>query len=243
MGYREFAPPGVLRELVECAWIVDGPAASVRVLPDGCMDLIRMDGDVVVAGPDTTVSVAHRHEEPIAGLRFHPGVLPRLIGIPACQLVDRRVALDDLRTCPRRGSLVDTAIALASGTPSAQTAPWSLRELGRITRSLGTGTPVSAVAGDIGWSNRTVQRQCGAVYGYGPATLRRILRFRRAVRLLAAGYPPNEAAVRAGYADQPHLHRDVREFAGVTPAVLRTGQPGSGANRSTDTPSGSSTVA
>ena len=29
----------------------------VRVLPDGCMDLIRMDGRVVVAGPDTTAFV------------------------------------------------------------------------------------------------------------------------------------------------------------------------------------------
>ncbi len=57
MGYREFAPPATLRDLVECAWVVDGPPAPVRVLPDGCMDLIRMDGRIVVAGPDTAASV------------------------------------------------------------------------------------------------------------------------------------------------------------------------------------------
>ena len=42
----------------------------------------------------------------------------------------------------------------------------------------------------------------------------------------------------AGYADQPHLHREVRSLAGVP---LR--QLASAANRSTDVPSGSSTVA
>ena len=86
-----------------------------------------------------------------------------------------------------------------------------------------------------------MQRQCSAVYGYGPATLRRILRFRRAVRLLDAGLPNVEVASRAGYADQPHLHREVRELAGVTLASLR--QDSNGANRSTQLPSGSATVA
>jgi AraC-like DNA-binding protein len=94
------------------------------------------------------------------------------------------------------------------------------------------------VAAEIGWSNRTMQRQCAAIYGYGPAMLRRILRFRRAVRLLNDGLPTVEVAARAGYADQPHLHREVRELAGV---ALR--QVSSGANRSTQLPSGSATVA
>jgi len=246
VGYREFPPPEVLCALVENEWTIDGPEEPVRVLPDGCMDLIQMNGGLVVAGPDTTLSVAHRGGEPIAGLRFRPGVLPRLIGVPASVLLNRRVPLDDLRIIGSRRPLVETAVLLAANPPSAHTAPWSLRQLGHITRSLGTGAAVSAVADDIGWSNRTVQRQCAAVYGYGPAMLRRILRFRRAARLLAAGVPPGEVAARAGYADQPHLHREVREFAGVTPSALRSAQPGSdedGANRSTETPSGSSTVA
>ena len=101
--------------------------------------------------------------------------------------------------------------------------------------------PSTEVAQQVGWSARTLQRQCAAVYGYGPATLRRILRFRRAVRLLSGGLPSTEVATRAGYADQPHLHREVRDLAGVSLASLR--QESSSANRSTDVPSGSATVA
>jgi hypothetical protein len=60
VGYREFLPPTTLRDLVECAWVADGPPKPVRVLPDGCMDLMRIDGRFIVAGPDTTASVSQR---------------------------------------------------------------------------------------------------------------------------------------------------------------------------------------
>jgi AraC-like DNA-binding protein len=117
--------------------------------------------------------------------------------------------------------------------------------LGHVTARLSAGASVADVAREIRWSSRTLQRQCGAVYGYGPATLRRILRFRRAVEMARAGRPFAAVANDAGYADQPHLHREVRELSGVSLRCLRerSDQDGSGANRSTDVPSGSSTVA
>jgi AraC-like DNA-binding protein len=79
------------------------------------------------------------------------------------------------------------------------------------------------------------------VYGYGPATLRRVLRFRRARRMLDGGLTFSEVAARAGYADQSHLHREARELAGVGLSALR--QVSNGANKSTQLPSGSATVA
>jgi AraC-like DNA-binding protein len=242
VGYREFSPPAALRELVECAWVVDGPPDPVRVLPDGCMDLMRMDGCVMVAGPDTTASVNPRGGEPFVGLRFHPGVLPRLLRVPASELRNARVALAELRSgLPRRGSLSELTAALASDEPPPETAPWSLPLLGHVTSRLAAGAAVAGVAREIGWSSRTMQRQCRSVYGYGPATLRRILRFRRAVLLLGEGLPATQVAAHAGYADQPHLHREVRDLAGVPLASLR--QDSSTANRSTQLPSGSATVA
>ena len=75
-------------------------------------------------------------------------------------------------------------------------------------------------ADDLGWTTRTLHRRCLTAFGYGPSVLRRVLRFRRAVALLRAGVAPAEVAARAGYADQPHLSRDVRAFAGVSPARM-----------------------
>ena len=241
MGYREFPPPPHLRELVECAWVVDGPPEPVRVLPDGCMDLIRMSDRIAVAGPDTTAFVNPRGRETFVGLRFRPGTLPRLLGVPARELRNNRVPLIELGFAGVQDrSLVELATALASGEPANETAPWSLPQLRHVTASLGQGAAVTDVARDIGWSSRTLQRQCAAVYGYGPATLRRILRFRRAIRLLDDGAPLADVASAVGYADQPHLHREVRGLTGMSLATLRQDNA---QKRSTDVPSGSVTVA
>ncbi|WP_319451000.1 MULTISPECIES: helix-turn-helix transcriptional regulator [unclassified Mycobacterium] len=243
MGYRESPPPAPLRDLVECAWVGASSGPAIQVLPDGCMDLIRMDDLIVVAGPDTTPVLAGRPARPYVGLRFRPGVLPRLLGVPAAELAGSRVPLAELRAVPPgRSTLTELAVALASEPPTAQTAPWSLDALHHVTGRLAAGAPVPEVAEAIGWSPRTLQRQCSAVYGYGPTTLRRVLRFRRAVAMLRAGRSIADVAANAGYADQSHLHREVREFAGTAVTTLAGGYP-SAANRSTAVPSGSATVA
>lgn len=227
MGYRESAAPTALRELVECRWTSDIPRAGARILPDGCMDLITIDDEVIVAGPDTTAVVSEHHGGPVAGLRFRPGVLPRLLGVPAADLAGLRVRLAELRDVAHRpDDLVGLVSTLMADAPRRETAPWTLTTLHGVTRRLGAGARVAGIADEIGWSARTMQRQCDAVYGYGPATLRRVLRFRRAVTLLRAGSAPADAAAAAGYADQPHLHREVREFAGTTTSELVTPRDG-----------------
>jgi AraC-like DNA-binding protein len=174
-------------------------------------------------------------------LRFRPGALPRLLGVPAVQLRNNRVPLTDLGLKRiRDDSLVELATTLASCAPARETAPWSLHQLHHVTNVLGNGAAVADVARHTGWSNRTLQRRCTAVYGYGPAMRRRILRFRRAIRLLDDGASSAQAAAAAGYPDQPHLHREVRDLSGMSLAALRQG---SRQKRSTDVPSGSVTVA
>jgi len=223
VGYREFPPPPHLRDLVECAWVVDGPPAAVRVLPDGCMDLMRMADRVVVAGPDTTAFVSEQKCAVATGIRFRPGVLPRLLGIPAAELRDNRVALELLRPNVGGGSLMQCTERLLRAESGPETAPWRLAVLRHVTERLGSGAAVHSVADEIGWSARNLQRQCAAVYGYGPATLRRILRFRRAVGMLNSGMSAAETAITSGYADQAHLSRQVHELAGVPASQLGNG--------------------
>lgn len=236
MAYQEVAPPERLRELAECLWISEGPRRT-RVVPDGCMDLVELDGDVVVAGPDTGSHLSAQQVR-ATGLRFRPGTLPRLLGVPAAGLSDQRIPLAELHPSVSGAPLLSAARRLLDNEPSATTAPWSLPLLQEVTARLGAGEAVQAVADQAGYSARNLQRQCTAVYGYPPATLRRVLRFRRALGMVRAGVAVGDAAVEAGYADQPHLYRDVRDLAGVPLSQLL-----SGAKRSTDVPAGSVTVA
>ncbi len=60
--------------------------------------------------------------------------------------------------------------------------------------------------------------------GIGPKRLLRLRRFQAAARAL--GEPGRgglaEIALETGYSDQPHLTREFREFAGITPAAYRS---------------------
>lgn len=233
MPYREFAPPPLLRRSVECGWSAtpDGGGAPQvqRVLPDGCMDLIWSGSEVLIAGPDTAAHAVVRDPGgPVVGLRFAPGALAGLLGVPAAELRDRRVPLAELH--PRLGGvappgpdrppaavLVEVALALPGRTePVARDlAVW-----------IGGGAGAAVTADALGCTTRTLHRRCLELFGYGPAVLRRVLRFRRAAELLYAGVAPAEVAAVAGYADQPHLSREVRALAGVAPGRLAPGSGG-----------------
>jgi AraC-like DNA-binding protein len=218
-----------------------------RVLPDGCMDLIWTGGELLVAGPDT---VAHHGTRTrgvtVAGLRFVPGVLPSLLAVPAAPLHDQRVALVELVPAPARLAVarlesgeepLSVLTALTARLPGAPP-DRAVAALRRALAPAALDPSVAAIADALGCTPRSVHRRCLAAFGYGPAVLRRVLRFRRAAALLRAGVSPAEVAAAAGYADQPHLSRETRALAGKSP-----GQLANGANRSTPLPSGSSTTA
>jgi AraC-like DNA-binding protein len=111
-----------------------------------------------------------------------------------------------------------------------------------IVAGVRSGQRVAAIADTVGLSSRQLHRRCLDAFGYGAKTLARILRMVGALDLARAGVTFADIAARAGYFDQPHMARDVHELTG-----LRLGQlvasDASGANKSTELPSGSRTTA
>ncbi|CAM5720432.1 hypothetical protein SALBM135S_05539 [Streptomyces alboniger] len=203
------------------------------VLPDGCMDLVWREGRLFVAGPDTRAHVpggaesGSRH----AGIRFYPGTAPALLGVAAHELRDRRVELADLwsaaevRRLTERVDAADDpmgvldAIAVERAAGAAPPDPL----LAEVVRSLAAGLPVAATAAKVGLNARTLHRRSLSAFGYGPKTLARVLRLQRALALARAGLPYARTAAEAGFADQAHLARDVRELTGLTLGALLDG--------------------
>ena len=237
-GYREQPPPAGLLPSVACLWArVVGPAADAvaEVLPDACVDLIWEQGHgLFVAGPDIgpVPSVAPAGTV-FAAVRFAPGAAGPALGLPMSELLNQRVDAADLGT----GLATDLARALPGSLDPAQ----ALRVLARMTGAMtaaGPADPLAAhaarmlrypgaradgVAERLDVSERQLRRRCQAAVGYGPATLRRVLRFRRFVAWADAGAPGADlagAAARLGYADQAHLTRECVRLAGLTPAAL-----------------------
>jgi AraC-like DNA-binding protein len=224
--YRELPPPPDLAHVVRCLWLREGSGDAVTVLPDGCLDVVVRDGRALVAGPDTApVPVAVAKGELIAGVRLHPGAGGAALGVPADELRDRRAALEDLwgaagrETGERAAS--DPRALLAALRPRLAAAAPDPRVIAAARRLGGApATPVPALAAAVGLGERQLRRRFGAAVGYGPKTLARIARFRRALALVRSGQPPAAAAFAAGYADQAHMTREMRALAGSTPAAL-----------------------
>jgi hypothetical protein len=92
-----------------------------------------------------------------------------------------------------------------------------------VRRDLLVTDPVvaNAVGGRVDdLSVRSVERRVVRATGLTRGGIRQIRRAERAVELLRQGLAPIDVALAAGYADQPHLTRSLRRFAGQTPAQI-----------------------
>ncbi|MEW1690668.1 helix-turn-helix domain-containing protein [Streptomyces sp. NPDC091263] len=79
---------------------------------------------------------------------------------------------------------------------------------------------VDGLADEVGWSRKRLSARSRSQLGITPKRVARLVRFDHAAHLLAAGHPAAGVAAESGYADQSHLHREVRAFAGLTPAAV-----------------------
>ena len=228
-AYREWAVAPALGVFVACTWAArqgdDGAPHVAAVLPDACIDLVWDGARLFVAGPDTgPVPVTPRAGGIFAGVRFRPGAAPAVLGVPAPELLDRRVDAADILGAAVAAELADRLYACASpGAAAALLGEAAARLVARADRP----DPVVAalVAGGAEAppvSDRAVRRRCTAAVGYGPKTLDRVLRFQRFLNLAAVTpvRPLAHLAADAGYADQSHLTRECGRLAGTTPARL-----------------------
>jgi AraC-like DNA-binding protein len=237
-AYRELAPSGEVYSLVACRWMrqaeEDEASDSVLVLPDGCVDLIWRDGELLLAGLDRTarpsgVTAGQR----ILGLRLRPGVAGAVLGMPANEVLDVHVRLEEL--LGREASELAERLGEGEGDEEAfgvleraigsqtKEAPDAL--VLAATRRLGfPGSRVDQLAESLGISDRQLRRRFHRAVGYGPKTLDRVLRFRRLVAqagAVAAGESDlARVAADLGYADQAHMTRDCLRLSGMTPRSL-----------------------
>jgi AraC-like DNA-binding protein len=83
---------------------------------------------------------------------------------------------------------------------------------------------VDLLAASTGLSLRQLERMTKRYYGMPPKKLARKYRALRAAQALAHGDSLDDAGLGLAFYDQSHLIREVKQFTGLTPSQLRSGQ-------------------
>ncbi len=167
-------------------------------------------------------------------INLSPLALHMLLGLPLHELSTRVVDLADLMgreaallveqlaglaAWEARFALLDAALAarLRDAAGPAPSVVWAWR---RLLASSGAVT-VTDLAGELGCSRRHLVAGFREHIGLPPKRVARILRFGRVLSLLeeSGGRGLGDIALACGYADQPHLNRDFRAFAGTSPGA------------------------
>ena len=222
-----------------------GPLARPELPHGGVTIIVNLGPDLVLDGERHGSFAAGLYERPVAtehpgeqaGLQLYvsPPAARMLLGLPLAELTERAVPLEELLGragrelperlldrpgWPERFALMDALVArrlrAAAPPPAPVVEAWA-----RLVASGGRAR-IEDVARAIGWSRRHLATRFGAELGLPPKAYARVLRFERVVAALRGPDPPPLAALAAatGYADQAHLTREVRAFAGTTPGAL-----------------------
>ncbi|MFI1093199.1 helix-turn-helix domain-containing protein [Streptomyces sp. NPDC020917] len=241
----DMAAFGVPRSLVDGLRVVPHPAVML-ILLFGPSEAAVDDGSgrrqcgSLVAGSGFGSGGAVRawgEQVECVQVRLSPVIAGAVLGAGPDELAGGVVSLDDLwgreaagvrerleeaPTWQERFAVTEAVLARRLGAPPRvdREVAWAWR---RILAGRGL-VRVEDLASEVGWSRKRLWSRFRAQVGMPPKSAARLVRFDHAVHRLVAGEGPARVAAESGYFDQPHLHRDVMEFAGVTPAAV-AGEP------------------
>ena len=256
-SYREYRPSDRLRPFVECFWTRDSVARELsgggasahpvhRVLPDGCIDVVLgFSGQAdepesaMAVGTMTRALVLDAGTSPecFVGVRFRPGKASAFLTVPASELTDLRVPIEELwlDAVEVRDALAVSADAMervralervlsARVSPDVVAAHHDVDEAIRRIVEAGGSLGITRLAPALGVTRQHLARRFSQLVGVSPKTFARVVRLGRVIeraRAMPAGEAINWSALalELGYYDQSHLVDEFRELTGVSPAA------------------------
>ncbi len=235
--YVEARPIARLLPHFQCVWmssVSPDHSGPVAVVPDGCVDLLWRDDRFTVVGPDITAATPELGPGSIVlGIRFRPGSAAKWLRQHLTEIVGREVPMAEFwgSTADRIADSVGAASStgdklrvlqelLAAEAPRVEHPRLEATMIFEFLKAdtSADGLQIKTLRERLGVSERTLRRQCHELFGYGPKTLDRILRLQRFQALARTDADEGLAllALRAGYADQAHLTREVQSLCGMT---------------------------
>jgi transcriptional regulator GlxA family with amidase domain len=205
----------------------------------------RGRGDVYLTGPHTKALLkdASGFQRAVM-LKFKPGWSTPLLGLPAHELTDRYVRLEDIwgsggaevvHALVAAQSSQEVVRCLARAFARKPRPSWEPASASLVRRAATLleeeGVRVESIAEQLGITPRHLRRAFGENIGIAPKMFARAVRLQRALRLSQSLGDWGRIAVDAGFYDQAHLIADFRALVGLTPNAFaeRANQPSAAA--------------
>ena len=255
-GIERFIPRGKLRPFVDLIWQYNGLLQAhdlERVLPTGTMSIIinladdksrkyapadprrveRLPGSILSGPHGAYFLIGTAEQASVLGVAFTPGGAAPFLHMPASEVRDLLVSLEDVWGAEAHG----LRERLLEATPDGRFAileSWLLQQAcGDLTQHPAVthaltefgGVPhiqsVSEVTDHVGLSSRRFIEVFDDEIGLTPKLYCRIRRFQHAIRLVHESDDVDWAdlAARVGYYDQSHLIGEFQEFSGLNPSA------------------------
>ena len=258
MLYLTHLPGPPLNQFVELFWFYDGFPSRAhkkeRLMPDGSIELVinlnedetriydrhnlekcdRLPGSVL-CGPHSSFFVIDTAEQDsVMGIHFKPGGAFPFFKLPADELQNMHVSLEDL--WGREAKLMRERI-LEAPTPKMKFQVLEESLLARtakplerhravnhalaLFRNIHTAPAMAEISEQIGISSRRFIQLFSNEVGLTPKVFSRVRRFQQVLRTVHSGvdFDWAEIAADCGYYDQAHFIHDFRAFSGINPTT------------------------
>jgi len=255
--HRLYMPPPPLAPFIQCFWYWEGtprPHARERLMPNGEASIVfnLRDEEMRIYDADDPArfvscglagltgartncfAIDTATEERVVGIQFRPGGTFPFFHLPAGEIANRAVALDDLwrgaagevREQLLAAPSVDAVFAILERALMAQLVrPLELHPAihfarGHICRAPHVAT-VSGVMERIGLSQSRFIELFRDQVGLTPKAFCRVRRFQRVLQAVHGRKSVDwaQVALEGGYYDQAHFIHDFQGFSGLTPAA------------------------
>lgn len=253
MIYQTYHPKSPLSRFIEFFWMREGDslkAVQTRLLPMGTMELVInlhedkiplfdrqsriqrgvINGTMICGTHSENFIIRDTNKISVMGVHFKPGGGTSFFELPASELYNERISLEELWKA--RAAELRDRLAQES-TP--ETRFWVLEQfLMQMLRSpnyhpavnfalqqfqQSANLTIRSITEQTGFSARYFNQLFRDQVGVTPKLFCRIQRFQKVLEMLSAKTPVDwiDIAFTCGYFDQAHLIHDFRAFADCTP--------------------------
>jgi AraC-like DNA-binding protein len=258
MLYLTHIPAPPLNSFVEMFWFYDGfpkrEHKKERLMPDGSVELVinlnddeariydrenldkcdRLPG-TVVCGPHSSFFVIDTAEQDsVMGIHFRPGGAFPFFKLPADELHNLHVSLEDLwgseagllrqrlleaATPEKKFQVLEACLMARTSRPLERHRAVNFA-LG-LFRNIHAAPAIADVSDQIGISSRRFIQLFSSEVGLTPKLFCRVRRFQRVLEKIRTGaeFDWVDLAASCGYFDQAHFIHDFKAFSGINPTT------------------------